>query len=178
MPGEVFCETARLLFRAPVPADARAIFERYAADPEVTRYMSWPCHASVADSEAFVAFSQAEWRRWSVGPLLAFSRENGQLLGSAGLVMECPDRAATGYVFARDAWGKGYATEALGAMVDLAAELKVVRLYALCHTEHRASYRVMEKCGFTRVGVLPRHLVFPNLSPEPHDVFSYARSLV
>lgn len=178
MPSETFCETARLLFRAPVPADARAIFERYAADPEVTRYMSWPCHASVADTEAFVAFSQAEWRRWPVGPLLAFSRATGQLLGSAGLVMESLDRAATGYVFARDAWGQGYATEALAAMVDLAAELKVVRLYALCHTDHRASYRVMEKCGFTREGVLPRHLVFPNLSDEPHDVFSYVRSLV
>ena len=167
-----------MLFRAPAPGDARAIFERYASDPEVTRYMSWPCHVSVADTEAFVAFSEAEWRRWPVGPLLAFSRETGELLGSAGLVLEPLDCAATGYVFARDAWGKGFATEALTAMVDLAAQLRVVRLYALCHTEHRASYRVMEKCGFTREGVLPRHLVFPNLSNEPHDVFSYVRSLV
>ena len=35
MPSEIFCETARLLFRAPVPGDALAIFERYAADPSV-----------------------------------------------------------------------------------------------------------------------------------------------
>ena len=178
MPSEVFRETARLLFRAPGPADAQAIFERYAADPEVTRYMSWPCHTSVEDTKAFVAFSMAEWRRWPAGPLLAFSRATGQLLGSAGLVMESADCSATGYVFARDAWGQGYATEALGAMVDLAAELRVVRLYAMCHTDHRASWRVMEKCGFSREGILPRHLVFPNLSAEPHDVFSYARTLV
>jgi ribosomal-protein-alanine N-acetyltransferase len=178
VPRHVFRETPRLLFRAPVRADARAIFERYAADPEVTRYMGWPRHTSVADTEAFLTFSEAEWRRWPAGPLLVFSRETGQLLGSAGLVMETKECAATGYVFARDSWGQGYATEALGAMVDLAAELKIVRLYALCHTDHRASWRVMEKCGFTREGVLPGHLVFPNLSPEPHDVFSYARTLL
>lgn len=178
MPSEVFRETARLLFRPPVRDDAQAIFERYASDPEVTRYMGWPRHTSVADTKAFVAFSEGEWRHWPAGPLLVFSRETGQLIGSSGLGMESPGCAATGYVFARDAWGLGYATETLGAMVDWAVELKIERLYALCHTDHRASWRVMEKCGFTREGVLPRHLVFPNLSAEPLDVFSYARTLV
>ena len=171
-------ETARLSFRRPVREDARDIFERYAADPEVTRYLGWPRHTSVEDTAVFIAFSESEWARWSAGPLLVFSRESGRLLGSAGLLLETADRAQTGYVFARDAWGQGYATETLGAMVHLAAELKLTRLYALCHIEHRASSRVMEKCGFEREGILQRHSVFPNLSPEPQDVFSYARTPV
>jgi hypothetical protein len=37
---------------------------------------------------------------------------------------------------------------------------------------------VLEKCAFAREGILHRHSVFPNLSPEPHDVVSYARTLV
>ena len=110
--------------------------------------------------------------------MMVFDRTSGTMLGSSGLVMEGPGRAATGYVFAKDAWGQGYATESLRAMVALAAEVKVERLYALCHVDHAASCRVLEKCGFTREGVLSRHLVFPNLSPEPLDVFSYARSPV
>ena len=81
-------------------------------------------------------------------------------------------------MFARDAWGYGYATEALGAMVSLAAGYGRTRLYALCHTEHQASWRVLEKCGFTREGILQAHTTFPNLSPKPLDVFSYARTLV
>jgi RimJ/RimL family protein N-acetyltransferase len=171
-------ETARLLLRPPGEDDALSIFERYASDPEVTRYLGWPRHTSVDHTQAFVAFSEAEWARSSLGPLLVFARESGRLLGSAGLLLETPECAQTGYVFARDAWGHGYATEALGAMVKLAAELKISRLYAICHTEHRASWHVMEKCGFEREGILPRHSVFPNLSPEPLDVFSYARSPV
>jgi RimJ/RimL family protein N-acetyltransferase len=63
-------------------------------------------------------------------------------------------------------------------MVALAAEFHVARLYALCHVDHRASWHVLEKCGFEREGVLPRHSVFPNLTPEPLDVLSYARSPV
>jgi RimJ/RimL family protein N-acetyltransferase len=178
VPKSTVIETQRLLLRPPIPEDAEAIFERYASDAEVTRYMGWPRHVSIRDTQAFVGFSRAEWARWGVGPLMAFDRDSGALLGSSGLVLETADRATTGYVFARDAWGRGYATESLRAMVALAAQFKIARLYALCHVDHQASWRVLEKCGFQREGVLPRHLVFPNLSPEPLDVFSYARSPV
>ena len=63
-------------------------------------------------------------------------------------------------------------TQALSHMTALAAQLGVRRLHALCHPQHRASWRVMEKCGFQREGILTRHTVFPNLSPEPEDVLS------
>jgi len=176
VPSSSVIETERLLLRPPTPEDAESIFERYASDAEVTRYLGWPRHTSVQDTRAFVGFSLAEWGRWGVGPLIAFDKATGTLLGASGLVMETSDRAATGYVLARDAWGKGYATESLHAMIALAADFKVARLYALCHVDHRASQRVLEKCGFQCEGVLPRHSVFPNLSPEPLDVLSYARS--
>jgi [ribosomal protein S5]-alanine N-acetyltransferase len=178
VPKSTVIETERLLLKPPTHEDTRAIFERYASDADVTRYLGWPKHTSVQDTQAFVGFSLSEWARWGVGPFLAFDRESGTLLGGSGLVMETADRAATGYVFARDAWGKGYATESLRAMIALAAEFKVARVYALCHVDHKASYRVLVKCGFQREGVLPRHLVFPNLSSEPLDVFRYARSPV
>jgi ribosomal-protein-alanine N-acetyltransferase len=154
------------------------MFERYTSDAEVTRYLGWARHASVEDTLAFVAFSQSEWVRTSVGPLLIFARDSGRLLGSSGLLLETPSRAQTGYVLARDAWGHGYATETLDAMVNLAAERGITHLYALCHTEHQASWRVLEKCGFTREGILLAHSRFPNLSSNPLDVFSYARTLV
>jgi RimJ/RimL family protein N-acetyltransferase len=169
--------TERLELRRPTAADADAIFSRYAADPDVTRYVGWERHRSVIDTRAFLAFSDAEWDLWGTGPLLAFTREDRRLVGSAGLAMETPYRAMTGYVFARDAWGRGYATESLRAMVDLAAARGIVRLYAICHTDHEASWRVMEKCGFEREGVLRRHTIFPNVSSTPCDVLSYSRIL-
>ena len=171
-------ETARLILRRPTAGDAEAIFERYASDPDVTRFVGWPRHESVADTRAFLEFSDVEWERSPAGPYVIESRAGGPLLGGTGLEFETPYRAVTGYVLAKDSWGQGFATEALQTMVDLAARLAVVRLYALCHTGHRASWRVLEKCAFTREGTLQRHSEFPNLvEPRPSDVFCYSRSL-
>jgi RimJ/RimL family protein N-acetyltransferase len=168
-------ETPRLILRRPGQRDVDAVFARYASDVDVTRLLSWPRHQSIDETQAFLELSEAEWERWPAGPYLVESREDGSLLGGTGLAFETPYRAATGYVFARDAWGKGYATEALTAMVGLAGSLGIVRLYALCHTGHRTSSRVLEKCGFAREGLLQKHTVFPNLHPtEPCDVFCYA----
>ena len=47
------------------------------------------------------------------------------------------------------AWGVGYATEALRAMIDVAQQLEVRELYAICHAEHTASQQVLAKCGFS-----------------------------
>jgi [ribosomal protein S5]-alanine N-acetyltransferase len=169
-------ETDRLVLRRPAPADACAIYARYSSDPEVTRYLAWPRHNVLDDTCAFIQFSDAEWQRWPAGPYLIEARDGGTLLGSTGLGFEAPERAATGYVLARDSWGRGYATEALQAIVAIAGSVAVRRLYALCHPEHAASRRVLEKCGFTCEATLPQYAEFPNLRPgERSDVLCYSR---
>ncbi len=62
-------------------ADAEAVFERYAADPEVTRWLTFRAHRDVDDARAFCATMEAEWeagrtyayalRRWHVAPNLS-----------------------------------------------------------------------------------------------------------
>lgn len=59
----------------------------------------------------------------AAGPYMIEARDTGMLLGSTGLLFETPSRAATGYVLAADAWGQGFATEALGAMLEVAREV-------------------------------------------------------
>jgi ribosomal-protein-alanine N-acetyltransferase len=168
-------ETNRLLLRRPFATDARAVFSRYASDPAVTRFLGWRTHEQVSDTQLFLACCDAEWRQTGVGPYLIQSRENGALLGSTALRLTSPQQAATGYVLARDAWGQGYATEALHAMRDLALRLGVLRLTAVCHPQHRASWRVMQKCGFTREETLRNHAQFPNYTPGvASDVLCYS----
>lgn len=165
MKGPERLGTSRLVLRKPTLADAEAVFIRYASDPEVTRYLGWPRHQSVDDTKAFLNFSDAEWSRWPAGPYLIESHSGHKLLGSTGLAFEAPSRAVTGYVLARDAWGKGYATEALTAIVEIAEGLGVIHLYALCHPDHPTSARVLEKCGFRLEKRLEQFAEFPNLNP-------------
>ena len=157
--------TARLILSEPRADDARDVFERYASDAEVTRFLAWPRHRSIADTEVFLAFSASEWQRWPVGPYMIRSRQGRRLLGGTGLGFESATVASTGYVFAKDAWGHGYATEALAAMIDVARSVGVAQLYALCHPEHRASSRVLEKCGLLRYPDSSQEAEFPNLAP-------------
>ena len=168
-------ETPRLSLRRPRDGDAGAIFSRYSSDPEVTRLVGWPTHTAVADARAFIAYSEGQWAAWPAGPYLIETRRDGELVGGTGLAFETPYRAQTGYVLAKDAWGRGLATEALEAMVGVARDAGVRRLYALCHHTHRASARVLEKCDFAREGVLRAYSEFPNLPPvEPQDVLVYS----
>jgi RimJ/RimL family protein N-acetyltransferase len=178
MKAPVQIETARLSLRQPGIDDALAIFERYASDPEVTRFLGWPRHRTVEDTQAFLQFSAAEWERWPAGPYLILSRADGLLLGSTGLGFQTSQEAVTGYVLAEDAWGRGYATEALAAMIEVAGRTGVIRLYALCHPEHGASRRVLEKNGFVRDDPPTRRAEFPNLAPGvQQDALCYALSL-
>jgi RimJ/RimL family protein N-acetyltransferase len=168
-------ETERLLLRKPAAGDAEAIFHRYSADPEVTRYMSWRTHRDLDDTRAFLAWSDGDWSRWPVGSYLAFTRDGNRLVGGTGLSFRTPDEAVTGYVLARDSWGNGYATECLRAMIMLARPTGVRRLEAVCHVDHRASAHVMEKCGMGCEGVVEAHTEFPNIAPGVRlNVLRYA----
>ena len=182
MIAPVRVETTRLIMTVPQPNEAAEIFQRYACDAEVTRYLGWPTHQAVADSEGFINFSTSQWEREGMGPYLIRARDSGVLLGSTGLGLAGTGqaggshRAMTGYVLARDAWGKGYATEALGAMVNVARGIGIVSLSAVCHPAHQASVHVLEKCEFARDLRWTRQAVFPNLQPGPQDVWCFTRS--
>jgi RimJ/RimL family protein N-acetyltransferase len=167
----------RLVLRRPETADAQAIYDRYATSDAVTRYLSWPRHRSLDDTRAFLAFSDAAWAQWHAGPLLIEERESGRLLGSTGVACQTPYRVDTGYVLAEDAWGQGFASEALAAVLTALGGTTVWRVEAFCHPEHTTSTSVLEKAGFELDGRLRRHTVFPNLAPEPQDVLVYSRIL-
>ncbi len=53
--------TRRLVLRPPVPGDAQAVFQSYAQDPEVTRYLTWRPHQAVAETERFISDRIAAW---------------------------------------------------------------------------------------------------------------------
>ena len=172
-----FFQTPRLLLQRPTDSDLPILFQTVCSDPSVTRFVGWPRHVTIEDTKAFLAFSDSEWSRWPLGPLLIKSRENGSLIGTTGLAFETPYRASTGFVLSRSAWGSGLASESLTAVAKIAHRLGVQRLYALCHVDHVASIRVLERCRFNREGILSKYLVFPNLeTTAAQDVCCYAHT--
>ena len=108
--------TARLHLRPVEAGDARAIFERYAQDPEVTRYMTWRPHRDLAETDGYVASCLA--LDPALGRVLAIvGRGDGLLRGNMHLRRPARHRVEFGYCLARAFWGDGLMTEALRATV-------------------------------------------------------------
>lgn len=165
-------ETPRLTLRPIEAGDADAVFQGYAQDPAVARFLTWWPHASIADTRAYIADCLAAS---SARVYAMLGREGGHLVGCLDLRREAPHRIGFGYVLARPWWGRGLMSEALSEVVAWSLRQDGVwRIGAVCDVENLASARVMEKAGLAREGVLRRWLVHPNLGPEPRDCFSYA----
>ena len=153
--------SARLRLRRPTSADAQVIYAGWASDPLATRFMSWPRHEAIGDALGFVEFSDSEWERSPAGPYLVERLDTGEVIGSSGFGFHAVDRAEIGYIFSRAAWGQGFATETVNALVSVAGSFGVLELNAPVHPANAASIRVLEKCGFTP-GERPIQTRFPN----------------
>ena len=74
---------------------------------------------------------------------------DGQVAGSVLSYVDEDGQREVSYWIGKAYWGKGVATGALVAFLD---HIKVRPLYARAATDNLGSLRVLEKCGFTRIG--------------------------
>lgn len=93
-------------------------------------------------------------------------QDGGTLVGAIGLSGIEPRyrRARAGYWIGLPFWNRGYATEALQALIDYGfRERELNRIYSYCMTCNRASWRVLQKCGMELEGTLRQHIIKEDL---------------
>jgi RimJ/RimL family protein N-acetyltransferase len=99
------------------------------------------------------------WIRGHAGPggqsFLIVRKDDQAVLGAIGFGGE-GGTAELGYALGRAHWGRGYATEAVRAMIALARERGLEALEAHIFTGNSASARVVEKAGFVDLGLVER----------------------
>ena len=168
-------KTPRLVLRRPRLSDAVAIFEEYAADPEVARFLTWRPHRSAADVRAFLEMRLRIEAPGDESTWMITSASEDRAIGAIGCAVE-GHAVAVGYVLGRRHWNRGYMTEAVRAIVEWWFTLpRIYRVWAVCDVENVASRRVMEKAGMEREGLLRRWSLHPNISEVPRDCFVYSR---
>lgn len=161
--------------RGPVLADAQAIFEEYAADPEVTRYLTWEPHHSAETVAAFLELLISQPGTEDQFSWVLTLRGSDRAIGMLGARVR-GHMVDIGYVLGRKHWGKGYMTEAVSGVTErLLSRPDIFRVWAVCDLENVASARILEKSNFEQEGILRRWVVLPNRSSEPRDCFVYGR---
>jgi RimJ/RimL family protein N-acetyltransferase len=172
-PPEII-KTSRLTLRLPVMADAVAIYNGYAQDAEVSKYLIWRPHGNIDETRDFVQRCINRWEEGASYSWVISLNEDGRLIG----MIECRVKdymMDIGYVLARPHWGQGYMSEAARTVVDWGlAQRGIFRIWALCDVENPASARVMRKIGMQCEGILRRWVLHPNVGDEPRDAYCYS----
>jgi RimJ/RimL family protein N-acetyltransferase len=165
-----------VVLRRPRVADAESIFQEYGRDPEVVRFLSWRPHRDAGETREFLEKCE---HHWTTGTEWTWCMTNVDGVERVVGMVACRREghaANLGYVLARRLWNRGIVTGAVRAVIDwLEQDASIRRIWAVCDTSNEPSARVMEKVGMRREGVLKQWLVHPNVSPDPRDVFVYAK---
>ncbi|HZC04039.1 MAG TPA: GNAT family N-acetyltransferase [Ktedonobacterales bacterium] len=149
---DVFLMTTRLILRRFTDADMDNLVE-LDSDPEVMRYLNGGIATprSVIERTTLPRFIQSSERRDGSGLWAAIERTTGAFVGwfsfQPGDEAD-PEIFSLGYRLRRSAWGRGYATEGVRALIRKGfVETNVQRLVATTYQDNLGSRRVMEKSG-------------------------------
>ena len=166
--------TKRLLLRIPRMEDALAIFEGWAQDSEVTRYLTWRPHERIEQTQEFLQGCLLAWENKNRFPYMITLKASGEVVGMIDPRLE-GTKVGIGYGAARAHWGKGYVSEAARAIIEWAFQQPTIyRVYATTDVENVASQRVLEKVGMLCEGILRKYILHPNVSDIPRDSYIYA----
>jgi RimJ/RimL family protein N-acetyltransferase len=151
----VVARTARQVLREETPDDAAALLAMN-DDPEVMRYLTNAPHPfdTVEEGRRFLVEYNEIYRRDGFARWACDDAATGELLGWCGLRRQSDGEVDLGYRYRRACWGKGYATEASRACLDLAFDrFALESVIAVAHPENAASIRVMQKLGLVFEGM-------------------------
>ncbi|CAN1209350.1 GNAT family protein [Tumidithrix helvetica PCC 7403] len=179
-------KTERLTLRKMTLGDAEDIFA-YAQDPDVSRYVTWSTHESIADTEKFLCFvlqsyTTATGMDWGI-----VHDQDRKLIGTCGLFNwnHNHTRAELGYALSKQYWNQGYMTEAVKAVISFGFHVMMLnRIEAICKIENIASAQVLQKVGMELEGTLRQYVfykgnywdikIYSILNPSKDCLFSRA----
>jgi len=145
-------ETDNLTLRHYSIDDAEALY-KILSDPETMSF--WPSPFTMERVCEWIERSLRSYEECGFGRYPVFLRESGEMIGDCG-ILRVPIAGETvndiGYIFHHDHWGKGYAIEAATAVMNYAFDtLELDRLHANMAYDHKASRRIAEKLGMTKI---------------------------
>ncbi|MDR7418988.1 MAG: GNAT family protein [Armatimonadota bacterium] len=144
---------------------------RWMNDPEVTRYLNLTIGVTRGMEEEWIARVQKR----DTEIVWAIHDDRSRHIGFAGLhAIDWRNRRATsGIVIGdKDAWGRGYATDAMRVRTKFAFEtLNLHRVESEAYADNVASQRALERVGYRREGVSRQRLWNEG---RWHDAIRYA----
>lgn len=155
--GTARLETERLILRRFTPDDAEEMYNNWACDGEVTKYLTWQPHKSADATQALLSEWSARYKNDNYYNWGIEIKETGELIGNISVVSmkEYISEAELGWCMGRRWWGQGIMPEAAREVLRyLFSEVGINRIIAGHDVSNLKSGRVMQKIGMMREGTL------------------------
>lgn len=144
--------TERLRIRETIEEDVDFFFEIY-KDPEMTRYNEKLYENPEEEKKYAREYREKVYEVQGFGIWTVIEKETDTVIGRAGLISRGGfDDVEVGFLIGTKYQGKGYATEAVKACLDVAAKMEFSRVYALVMPGNEPSFALLKKLGFKKNG--------------------------
>ncbi len=176
--GTVSLKTERLLLRKFRYADAEDMFNNWANDSDVTKYLTWQPHGSIEVTKEIIKSWISEYEKENVYNWAIVLNDTGKVIGSISVVNVCNEhqRCEVGYCMGKKYWNKGIMTEALKCVIKyLFFQVGINRIQAIHHRDNSASGKVMHKSGMKYEGRLKYYLLNNKGSYVDCDIYAILR---
>lgn len=172
--GTVRLETERLILRKFEISDAKGMYENWCTDKESCKFLSWEPHKSIRETKRLIRSWIRGYKHGSYCWIVEI-KESGEVIGSISAVelRKKDGNCEIGYCYGSKYWNKGYATEALKAVIDFLNDCGLHLVEARHISGNPASGRVMEKAGMTKEAVL-RDRRINKSTGELNDAIAYS----
>lgn len=153
--GSITLETDRLILRKFEITDANNMYNNWASDDLVTKYLRWPTHSSIDVTSNVLNMWVNDNERLDNYQWAIVLKEINEPIGSIGAVdmNEKLDMIHIGYAIGRKWWGKGITAEALNKLIEFFFnDVCAQRIESMHDPNNPNSGRVMEKCGMKYEG--------------------------
>ena len=156
--GTKVLETSRLKLRRFELSDAEAMYNNWASDSEVTKYLMWTSHQSIGETESIIkdwieSYKKDMFYQWAI----TLRSNESEPIGSISIVRmdKRINNVHVGYCIGKRWWNKGITTEALSALIRFFfQEVGVNRIESRYDPRNLSSGKVMEKCGMSYEGTI------------------------
>lgn len=151
--SNTYLETERLILRPFTEYDLEDLYT-YASVPGVGETAGWPHHDSIETSKKILTYFIEGKEVFAI-----YHKTDKKVIGSIGLHSSWASKderykdlkvKEIGYVISKDYWGRGFAPEAVKAVIAHCFDTLGAEALTCCHfISNDQSRRVIEKCGFS-----------------------------
>ena len=157
--GTKVIETERLILRPYKKSDAQQMYNNWATDERVTKFLRWSPHQNVELTQSLCEIWENDSQNLNNYLWVIHHKHDNTIIGSIGLVdiNEKKQHGEIGYCIGYNWWGQGLVKEALSQILPYFKQIGFVRISALCNHENFNSKKLLIKTGFQYEGLLRKY---------------------